>query len=180
MRRADGLFDITRRDVCIGACVGVALAACVDGSSSVIGTGGLNGGDDGSGNAPVDAHQGSATGDAMIVSGACSGTATDVGAPSTFVLNTPVYFSSGKFFVVRDSSGLYALTALCTHEGAVTDVQSGHFYCPRHGATFTFNGAIISGPVNRPLVHYSMCTLPSGHVGVVTTMQVAATTRLAA
>ena len=181
MRRADGLFDITRRDLCVSACAGLALAACVDGSSNVVHTGSLNGGDDDGADAnhpPADAHEG--TGDATMSSGACTGTSTDVGAATSFVLNTPVYVPGGKFWVVRDSGGLYAFTALCTHEGATTVVQSGHFYCPRHGATFTYNGAILGGPVNRTLVHYAMCTLPNGHVGVMTTMQVAASTRLAA
>ena len=39
-------------------------------------------------------------------------------------------------------------------------------------------GALSGGPVSKPLVHYAMCTLPNGHVGVVATMQVAASTRL--
>ena len=81
----------------------------------------------------------------------CSGTAADVGLPSAFTLNAPVYFSTGKFFVVRDAGGFYALTAACTHEGAVCTVSGTRFRCPRHGALFTFVGGVVSGPVSQPL-----------------------------
>jgi Rieske Fe-S protein len=56
--------------------------------------------------------------------------------------------------------------------------SSGHFLCPRHGAEFTYNGAIIGGPVNRPLEHYPMCVLSSGHLGVDTSTTTTASDRL--
>jgi Rieske Fe-S protein len=93
--------------------------------------------------------------------------------------NKPVYFSTGNFFVVRDSGGLYALTAKCTHQGTKVVVSGTQFSCPSHGATFTFNGAVTAGPANAPLVHYELCILANGNVGVTTTTTVAATTRLA-
>jgi nitrite reductase/ring-hydroxylating ferredoxin subunit len=108
----------------------------------------------------------------------CSTGVTDVGAPSTFQLNKPVYNSTGKFFVVRDSAGLFALTALCTHEGVACAVSGSNFRCPRHAALFTFDGSVVSGPVTRALQHYSMCTLANGNVGVDKTKVVAKTERL--
>jgi nitrite reductase/ring-hydroxylating ferredoxin subunit len=83
-------------------------------------------------------------------------------------------------FVARDAGGLYALTARCTHEGATCIVQSGDFYCPRHGAEFTFDGAVISGPVSHPLGHYGLCILSNGNLGLQTSTTVSATTRLVA
>jgi cytochrome b6-f complex iron-sulfur subunit len=180
MRRAHGLVEVSRRDFCAmaAACGGLAIAGCVDGGANVVGTGPLGGG-------PGGPDAGTHTGDGSMVtnpdggSGAtCSPSATDVGAPATFTLNTPKYFS-GKYFVVRDSGGLYAVSSLCTHEGATNAVFGTNFRCPRHGALFTFNGAIVSGPVSKVLVHYSMCTLANGHVGVMTTI-VSAATRLVA
>jgi nitrite reductase/ring-hydroxylating ferredoxin subunit len=106
--------------------------------------------------------------------------AIDVGAPSAFLLNQPVYKSNGNFFVVRDSGGLYALTARCTHEGATCVTSSGVLYCPRHGAEFDYNGGIITGPVFTGLVHYEMCTLTNGNVGVVVSMTVPKSQRLVA
>jgi nitrite reductase/ring-hydroxylating ferredoxin subunit len=109
---------------------------------------------------------------------ACTGSPVDVGAPSGYTLNTPKYFSTGKFFVVKDSNGFYALTARCTHEGATCSVSGNDFHCPRHNALFTFNGAVVSGPVISPLAHYGMCNMSSGNLGVITSMSVSASTRI--
>ncbi|MCX5743210.1 MAG: Rieske 2Fe-2S domain-containing protein [Proteobacteria bacterium] len=164
----------SRRDFCVaclGTAVGAAVVACSD-DQRPIETGGLDGSNGGS-----DLVDAGSEPDATSA-GTCAGTATDVGLPAAFVLDTPVYITSGRFFVVKDVNGYYAVTSLCTHEGAICKVSSGRFRCPRHGALFTFNGAIISGPVNRALVHFAMCTLPNGHLGVTASMQVPAATRL--
>jgi nitrite reductase/ring-hydroxylating ferredoxin subunit len=174
MRRPNGLNELSRRELCVGACAGIVLASCVDGSLGPIQTGKLGPGSNELPDAPTgdgpDANMG----------GVCVGAAVDVGAASSFVLGTPVYFSNGTFFVVRDSGGLYALTSRCTHEGIVTMVQGTQFHCPKHDALFTFNGAVVSGPVINPLVHFAMCTLANGHVGVQIATHVAASTRLLA
>lgn len=189
MRRAEGLAVLSRREVCtaLASCVGLAfVASCTDGDLGAVQTGGLNGAD--GTETGIDAGSGSAVhhdagvppGDSGPMATCPSTGVTDVGTPGTFASNSPVYFSTGKFFVVRDSNGLYALTARCTHEGATTVVQSGDFYCPRHGAQFTFNGAVIGGPVVTGLVHYAMCTLANGHVGVITSQTVSSSQRLMA
>src|ERR1700729_3245543 len=121
MKRAPGLV-VTRREFCAFAGAIVA-ASCTGGGPAAISTGGLSGGGDDDGS-PADAHHGQHDGNEGSGSGSGSGMAatcpstgaTDVGAPTVFVTNTPVYFSTGKYFVIRDSGGLYAMTAVCTHE----------------------------------------------------------------
>ena len=103
---------------------------------------------------------------------------TDVGAASAFALNQPKYFSSGNFFVVRDSGGLYALTARCTHQGVTVEDDGSEFACPAHGATFDYNGTVTGGPTFTNLVHYEMCLIGNGHVGVVKSKTVAQSDRL--
>ena len=103
---------------------------------------------------------------------------TNVGAPSSFQQGSPTYFSSGNFFVMRDANGLYALTAVCTHQGCTVRARTSTFYCPCHGATFSLNGAVVSGPVFQPLRHYLMCQTADGNLGVVRNQQVSASTRL--
>ena len=204
MRRHDKLVEISRREFCAFAgCLGLSIAACTDGDAHPVGTGALGETPDAPEGEPadapaseIDARPGDPDArpgdpdahpqpDAMPgtpdASGGptCGANATDVGAASTFTTNTPTYFSTGSFFVVRDRGGLYALSSKCTHEGATVNAQSTQFYCPRHGAKFTFNGDIISGPVFNPLAHYAMCILSNGNVGVVTSQKVAASTRLA-
>lgn len=190
MRRANGLSTLSRRQVCTGVagCIGIAaVASCIDGSSSVVQTGAL-GGPEGSGSGSNRTDGGLPLPDSGMhgtpdaPSGATCPTtgATDVGAPSSFTMNNPQYFSSINAFVVRDSGGLYALTARCTHEGATCVVDSGDFFCPRHGATFDYNGNVLGGPVFQGLVHYAMCTLSNGHVGVIRSQTVSNSQRLVA
>jgi nitrite reductase/ring-hydroxylating ferredoxin subunit len=186
MRRADGLLAINRREFCGGlaGCIGLAVAACTDGNVPVIGTGPLGpGGAEGpdAGEPPrPDAAMGSGSGSGSSApQPTCpSSGVTDVGAASTFQTGVAKYFSTGKFFVVRDAGGLYALTARCTHEGATCVTQSTHFYCPRHDATFALDGSPTGGPVITGLVHYAMCTLANGNVGVILSQTVAKTDRL--
>jgi nitrite reductase/ring-hydroxylating ferredoxin subunit len=105
---------------------------------------------------------------------------TDCGAPSAFTSGNATYFSSGDFFVVRDAGGLYAVSSICTHAGCTLTKQSGHFYCPCHGAKFNYDGSIISGPVFMTLVHFVICLLSSGHVGVDPNTTTSTSTRLVA
>ncbi len=170
------------------ACLGIAVVACTDADRRAVGTGGLGaGGPDGStgsGSGTVDASTDpdAATNpvDASVNAGACTVAATDVGAPSTYTLNSPLYNATIRMFVVKDANGFYAISGLCTHEGAVCRVSGSNIHCPRHGENYTFNGVFVNGPTNRPLAHYAMCILSNGHLGVVTGTTVAATTRLAA
>ncbi|HEY1547325.1 MAG TPA: Rieske (2Fe-2S) protein [Kofleriaceae bacterium] len=186
MKRAPGLV-VTRREFCALAGA-IAVASCTSSGPAAISTGGLSGGGD---DTPTDADDGephdgstgsgSGSGSGSAMAATCPSTgATDVGAPTTFTTTTPVYFSTGKYFVIRDSGGLYAMTAVCTHEGATCDYESAQtdIYCPRHGATFSLNGAVTQGPATKALSHYAMCTLANGHVGVITSQTVSATTRL--
>lgn len=189
MKRASKLVELSRRDVCAFACAGLTLAAC-GGGTGAIQTGALGGGDDGTspdapdGNPNPDGGIGADAAhpptDAAAAGVACTTTATDVGAASTFLSNKPVYNGSGKFFVVRDANGLYAVSAKCTHEGAVMVVSGNDYRCPRHGALFLYDGTIVSGPVSQPLVHFAMCNLPNGNIGVEISLTVAKSQRLVA
>jgi nitrite reductase/ring-hydroxylating ferredoxin subunit len=118
------------------------------------------------------------TPDASTTGPTCSTSFQDAGAPSSFVSGTAVYFRSMNLFVMRDSGGLYAVSSICTHEGATLTQRSTQFYCPRHGATFDLNGNVRSGPVSRGLVHYAMCVMSTGHVGVNPSQQTSQSTRL--
>lgn len=60
--------------------------------------------------------------------------------------------------VARTNSGDFiAVSAACTHEGAIIGFDAGanNFSCPRHGAQFSTTGAVTRGPANRNLVKYN-------------------------
>lgn len=82
-------------------------------------------------------------------------------------------------FVVRDQSGLYALSAVCTHqccllnlcgssgctvpqEGAcgttpaVQLAQDAAFLCLCHGSTFAADGHVLTAPAKRALAHLAV------------------------
>ena len=187
MKRSPALVELSRRDFCGLACLGIALVGCSNGIGAVQ-TGALGGGDDdtSSPDAPPIGDGGvipphDATGSPDAATGvACTTTMIDVGAASSFVLNMPIYISAARCFIVRDAGGLYAVSAKCTHEGAIMVVVGADYRCPRHGALFKFDGTIVSGPVSVPLVHYAMCNGASGHVSVETSLTVAKTQRLVA
>jgi len=67
-------------------------------------------------------------------------------------------------FLCRDANGLYAMSALCTHEGKLLTKQTSQFYCSRHGATFDLNGQHPTSPAYSSLEHYALCVDASGNV----------------
>jgi Rieske Fe-S protein len=82
----------------------------------------------------------------------------------------------------RDSTGLYAITLVCTHQGC-TAAPAGatgarQVNCPCHGSQFDSNGAVIRGPAASPLVHFAVTVDAAGNVVVHTSTQVAATVRV--
>jgi nitrite reductase/ring-hydroxylating ferredoxin subunit len=167
MKRHDGLYEISRRSfVALAGAGGVGLVVACNSSMD----------------ATVDAPP--TTPDAAT-SGACSTSGVDVGASSTYSMNTPVVISAKGLVIVRDSGGLYAMSSACTHQGQTLCVGSTtacsssgtSLYCTRHGAAFSFTGAVVRGPATTALPHYAMCLLANGNLGVLKSTIVPATMR---
>lgn len=97
--------------------------------------------------------------------GNCPASAVDAGLASDYMLGAPRKITNG-LYVVRDAMGFYALTSLCPHRGCEVNVSRGGFICPCHSATFDINGAVTGGPTSTSLVHYAMCVLGNGQLGV--------------
>lgn len=168
---------LSRRGFCrmaAAGCAALAIGGCVEDDGSVIDVGPLGA------DAGTRADGGLDSPDARPAGPACTGTPVDVGAPATFATGTATLVSASSLFIVRDAAGLYAVSSRCTHQNATNVVSSGRFRCPRHGALFTFDGDIISGPVHTGLAHFSICLLANGHVGVDRSTVVAKTVRLEA
>jgi len=115
----------------------------------------------------------------MATSGCTPGTISAGAASGYTVGGTPKLFKSGssQLFVVRDSGGLFAVSAICTHSGCTNEYQGGGFYCPCHGATFALDGSKPTSPAHTALKHYAMCVDASGNVTVDPKTSVATTTR---
>jgi len=58
-------------------------------------------------------------------------------------------------YVRRLADGeLVALLASCTHQGCQPEPVGDRLVCPCHGSEFAFDGSVLQGPAERPLVRY--------------------------
>jgi Rieske Fe-S protein len=107
----------------------------------------------------------------------CPSGAISTMAPSAFTLNKPYYVSRAEAFIVRDSGGLFGVSAVCTHQGCIITAETSDFYCNCHGSAFTFTGQVTQGPARSPLQHYALC-LADGVVTIDRNSVVSSTQRL--
>jgi len=82
----------------------------------------------------------------------------------------------------RDSSGLYAMSAICTHQGCIVEdnaetIAAG-LNCPCHGSAFDGNGDVTRGPARSPLQHFTVTVAANGDITIDPTKPVAAAVRV--
>jgi len=69
----------------------------------------------------------------------------------------------------RDTGGLYAMSAACTHQGCLVSAagtpEKG-LSCPCHGSRFDGNGAVTQGPASSPLQHYRVDVASDGTITI--------------
>lgn len=63
-------------------------------------------------------------------------------------------FQNERLALLRDRSGLYALSLVCTHLGCSVTVSAQELACPCHGSTFDRQGRVLKGPADRALRRY--------------------------
>ncbi len=72
--------------------------------------------------------------------------------------------------LARDSGGLYAMSAACTHEGCMLSVTSAagaeELSCPCHGSLFDANGDVTRGPARASLQHYQVDVAADGSITI--------------
>jgi Rieske Fe-S protein len=60
-------------------------------------------------------------------------------------------FRDERLAVMRDDSGIYALSLVCTHLGCTVVVAEDALSCPCHGSRFDRHGKVLKGPASDPL-----------------------------
>lgn len=107
-------------------------------------------------------------------------TDTKAGLLATPDGTTRDYRNQGSFFLVKDASGIYAITAICTHLGCTVGVPvGGRFLCPCHGSQYDLSGANLVGPAVLPLAHLEVSeATPGGFLVVNPARPVASAARL--
>lgn len=90
------------------------------------------------------------------------------------------YRNLGNFFLIHDATGIYAMTAICTHMGCTVGAPvGGQISCPCHGSQYDLGGGNLVGPATSPLVHFQVTeATPGGFLAVNTAQTVAANVRL--
>jgi cytochrome b6-f complex iron-sulfur subunit len=97
--------------------------------------------------------------------------------PTKFKAGKPEDYSPGsttlnkeqKVYIVRAKEGyFFALSAVCTHLGCITNWKSeeGIIACPCHGSKFNKEGKKITGPAPRSLERFMMALDEQGQLVV--------------
>ncbi len=84
------------------------------------------------------------------------------------------YRNLGAFWLIRDATGIYAMTAVCTHLGCVIGQGGPAFACPCHGSEYNLGGTVTLGPATQALRHFSVTEPSPGAALVVDTGAVVA------
>jgi len=90
------------------------------------------------------------------------------GNPDLYAPNSVTFLEDQQVYVVRTENGFYAVSAVCTHLGCVTQWKPdvGQIACPCHGSKFRSDGTKIEGPAPRPLPHFAISVTADGELQV--------------
>jgi cytochrome b6-f complex iron-sulfur subunit len=105
------------------------------------------------------------------------GTISEFSAAAEPDLHGVVYVESKwkkehRFFIIRETSRIYALFARCTHLGCTVNwfPGLGIYKCPCHGSQFHSNGVNFAGPAPRPLDRLKVSMNAKGNIVVDTSV----------
>ena len=90
------------------------------------------------------------------------------GSLDDYPANSVTYIQDQQVYIVRAEKGLWAMSAVCTHLGCITQwkPESDQIACPCHGSKFGRNGHVDAGPAPRPLPHFAVRLLADGAIEV--------------
>jgi cytochrome b6-f complex iron-sulfur subunit len=88
------------------------------------------------------------------------------GTPDDFPVNSVTYIQDQQVYIVRMAAGFYAVSAVCTHLGCITQwkPEDNLIECPCHGSRFTREGTKVAGPAPRPLPHFALRLTADGQL----------------
>ncbi len=90
------------------------------------------------------------------------------GWPNEFAVDTvdTRFKASNGVWIIRESTGFYVLSTVCTHLGCTPNWLSADekFKCPCHGSGFIKSGVNVEGPAPRPLERYKVTFAEDGQL----------------
>jgi len=90
------------------------------------------------------------------------------GSPDDYPVNSVTYIQDQQVYIVRTEKGLWAMTAVCTHLGCITQwkPESNQIACPCHGSKFERDGKVQAGPAPSALPHFAVRLTADGTLEV--------------
>ena len=89
------------------------------------------------------------------------------GLPENYPPGSVTLDKEQKVFIIRAREGyFYALSAVCTHLGCITNWKEdeGIVACPCHGSKFDRDGTKIAGPAPRSLLRFAILLNDQGQL----------------
>ena len=88
------------------------------------------------------------------------------GSPDLYPVHSVTFLQDQQVYIVRMPEGFYAVSAVCTHLGCVTQwkPEAEMIACPCHGSKFKSDGTKIEGPAPRPLAHFAISLTADGEL----------------
>lgn len=80
------------------------------------------------------------------------------GTPGLYPLNSVTYIEDQEVYIVHKPEGFYAVSAICTHLGCITQWKPALnlIACPCHGSEFKADGTKVRGPAPISLFHWAI------------------------
>jgi len=90
------------------------------------------------------------------------------GNPDLYPVNSVTFLQSQQVYIVRTEAGFYAVSAVCTHLGCITQwkAEANMIACPCHGSKFQASGKKIEGPAAHSQPHYAISLTADGELQV--------------
>lgn len=90
------------------------------------------------------------------------------GNPDLYPMDSVTFLQEQQVYIVRTAQGFYAVSAVCTHLGCVTQwkPEDNLIECPCHGSKFQSDGIKVAGPAPRPLPHFAISLTADGELSV--------------
>jgi cytochrome b6-f complex iron-sulfur subunit len=88
------------------------------------------------------------------------------GNPDLYPVNSVTFNQDQQVYIVRTQEGFYAVSAVCTHLGCITQWKpdANLIACPCHGSKFKSDGTKVEGPAPRSLPHFAITLTPDGEL----------------
>jgi cytochrome b6-f complex iron-sulfur subunit len=88
------------------------------------------------------------------------------GNPDLYPVNSVTFNQDQQVYIVRIQEGFYAVSAVCTHLGCITQWKpdANLIACPCHGSKFKSDGTKVEGPAPRSLPHFSITLTADGEL----------------